>query len=229
MKRLSFFSAALATTALAFAGTPTMDGTFDGTSTWGNAVAEDSTSPAQPGWQGFDATALYVTSDATYAYFGASLANLGGDWQTFGFAISTTSGGGNVGDVWGRQFTYNFTEAPEFVVRGNLPGSGGWTELRTWNGSNFDTGGGTNYAETAGNVGLSGTFVEVRIPRATLGSKTANVTFFLSGNNTTHGLFDAVPHNADFADQWDENPVNVLSTQTPPTTVPVTVSSFTID
>ncbi len=228
MKQITIFGALVASAAVACAGTPTIDGTFDGAPTWGSPVATN----VAAGWNGFSATDLYVTSDATYAYFGVALSDLFGNWQTYGFAIHTTAGGGNTQDPWGRQFNFNLTNAPDFLVRGNLDNT--WAELRTWNGTDWNTGSGTSIIP-AGHASGSSSFVEVRVPRATLAAATTEVVFVLSGNDNAHGLFDALPQdiannqNADVADQWNESPQNVVNTATAPTAVPVTVSSFSID
>ncbi|MBX3729071.1 MAG: hypothetical protein KF858_07780 [Candidatus Sumerlaeia bacterium] len=228
MKKLCAFAGFLAVSGVAFAGTPTIDGTFDGEGVWGAPVATD---PGSDGWAGVDATALYVTHDATYLYLGAACAN--SSWQNFGFAISTDSGtGGNTAEPWGRQIDFNYPEAPNFVLRGE--NNNGWRELRTWNGSDWSTGSGSDLGATESNV--SSSFIEARLPLATLGIggvQDIRVAFFVSGDNAgEHGAFDQIPNGTGntTATSWNmSSSRNVLNDMSSPLSVPVELDLFQID
>lgn len=224
MKKVLLTLAVLGITGTAFAGTPTIDGTFDGTGVWGTAIATD---PGGDGWSGVaDATNLYVTDDATYVYLGADCVN--GSWQSWGFAINTTSGGGNTQEPWSRQIDFNYPNAPDYVVRGNC--DNGWRELRTWSGSDWNTGSGSDLGSSESNT--SSGFIEVRIPKASLGNPTTiDVAFFITGDQNAHGCFDQIPSGTGdtTADQWNESPSNVLNGQASGLSVPVELSKFVID
>lgn len=101
MKKFTLLAAmGVITASVAVAGTPTIDGTFDGVGVWGSPIATNST----PGFAGATATALYLTDDANYVYFGASVTGLQ-SWMTYGFAIDARAGGSNGPETWGRKST----------------------------------------------------------------------------------------------------------------------------
>ena len=220
-----------------WAGTPTMDGTFDGVGVWGNP---QSTADLQPGWNDANAKKLYVTYDANYLYIGAEVVTK--SWQQFVFLINTKAGGGST-DSWGRKIAYNHSNLPDYIYRGNfgrdnaIVGSdfGNYAEFHTWDGTQW-TGVGTQVANTgttysvadniANDFNMATGFIEVRIALGSvnllgsIGSPTArqllssvNVQFLIVGDGNNHGSFDAVPDDNNAAD-WD------LAT-------PVTVSNFT--
>ncbi|MCX7626364.1 MAG: hypothetical protein N2Z21_09165 [Candidatus Sumerlaeaceae bacterium] len=216
---------------LAFGGTPTIDGTFDGESVWGSAVATNS----NPGFSGAGATAtaLYVTDDSNYVYFGAQVSGLAG-WMSFGFAIDARSGGSNSQDTWARQINFAFPsagdfDAPEFVVRGNVNNS--WTERHEWTGSSW-TGFGTNInlsGDAAANA--SNGFVECRIAKSVLNmrsSKQGRVEFYLSGDQNAHGLFTSVPYDTPCTD-WNPSTPQQLTNPASPVMLPVSLSSFAVE
>jgi hypothetical protein len=211
----------------AFAGTPTIDGTFDGTGTWGDTVSTNTTS----GWAGVTATNLYTTNDANYVYFACQFTGLA-TWMSYGFAIDSKAGGCPTGsqEPWLRQINLSFATASgnvDFVVRGNCDNS--WHEFRTWNGgtSSWD-GSGTNIGTTEVSVGTD--YIECRVPKATMNISSFFDVFvecFISGNNNAHGTFTSCPTDQ-VCTNWNEAPPDVLQ-QPFQAFVPVTVSAFEID
>jgi hypothetical protein len=205
---------------------PSIDGTFDGAA-WGSAVA---TSDGTVGWSGAGANVgdLYVTFDATYAYFGAKINNVA-DWQSYGFVINTVAGGGTT-EVWTYPITYGHTNAPDFVVKGHFgQGSSPYAELRYWNGSTWarknndnvdDALSGTDFNGNDGNA-----IVEVRIKRSILNNPSSvEVQFYVTGNNSSeHATFDAVPNDAVAASWNDATTLDTYGTDAP---FPVELSSF---
>jgi len=189
-----------------FAGTPAIDGTFDGESVWGTPAA---TGDGNTGWAGVNLSNLYVTHDNTYAYFSGQAATGGapGTWMRFGFAINTKVGGGS-NDPWGGAVSFGYTNKPDYVLEGRKGDN--WAELRVWNGSSWD-GGGSNYSGANLMWSSDYSYVEGRILLATLGNpSTADVQFFVSGNNVTeHGNFDSVPTDPVMA-SWN-NPTSLTN------------------
>jgi hypothetical protein len=231
MKKVALLSAACGlASALAFGGTPTIDGTFDGVSVWGNPVATNS----NPGFSGAGATAtaLYVTDDANYVYFGAEVTGLAG-WMSYGFAIDARTGGANSQDTWARQINYNFSvgggfDEPEFVIRGNADNS--WCERHEY--VSGWTGFGTNIIPN-GDASASTTngFIEARIAKSTLNmrtSKQGQVEFYLTGDENYHGLFTSVPYDTPCA-EWNPPTPQSLSNPAVPVNLPVGLSAFTIE
>lgn len=176
-----------------WAGTPVIDGAFDGTATWGNAVA---TADGITGWSAVNVDKLYVTNDATYAYFAASFHTDGypGGWMRAGFAINvTTDGGWNC--PWGAAVSYTYSpddEKPDFVALGRFQDN--WAELRDWTGSEWG-GSGINIYDTEMEWASDYSYIECRIARSTLyNAAVCDVQFYVSGDNETeHGVFDACP------------------------------------
>ncbi|RMH30642.1 MAG: hypothetical protein D6691_01010 [Candidatus Hydrogenedentota bacterium] len=230
MKRLLSVIAISAVSAGIYAGTPTIDGTFDGVSVWGPAVATNS----NPGFSGAGATAtdLYVTDDASYVYFGAQISGLAG-WMSFGFAIDSQSGGGNTQETWGRQINFNFPtnsvgDAPDVVIRGNCNNS--WIEQHTWNGSTWQ-GFGTNIGTSEANSNPSTGWIECRVAKSVLNmraSKQGQVEFYLTGDQNAHGLFTSVPYDTPCA-EWNPSSPQVLSNPSGPVNLPVALSAFTLE
>ncbi|MBK9150306.1 MAG: HYR domain-containing protein [Saprospiraceae bacterium] len=178
-------------------GTPVINGAFDGVGTWGNALA---VADGVAGWAGANAQALYMTEDNTYYYLGAQVSAAG--WQSWGFLINTRPGGGT-SDSWLRQITYGHADAPDYIFRGTF---GGYAEFHTYNSmTNTWQGIGSSIPGTEFNANPGG-FVEVRIPKSTIGvDRIKNVQFFITGDNNSHGTFDAVP-NDEIVTSW--NPAN---------------------
>jgi hypothetical protein len=206
---------------LLFAGTPTMDGTFDGEGVWGSPVH---TADGTAGWAGANAKKLYVTYDATYAYFGAEVT--ASDWQAWAFIINTTSGGGST-DSWNRAIDHNHTNKPDFGARGHF---NGYAEIRTWNGSSWTSPGGlaaTEFGENITGNDQNG-WVEIRVLLTTLGSPSiGDVQFYITGDNDQHGSFDACP-NDNNATQWDHSSSRIsLSVYQESVALPVELTSFT--
>lgn len=206
MKRIfTLLSAGLLTSSALLANTPTIDGVFDGESVWNAPIG---TGDGVQGWSGANARRLYVTWDANFVYLGAACR--AESWQQFIFVVNTKEGGGS-SDPWGRTITYNHTNRPDFLFRGDIAGSN-YAEYHVWNGTEW-TGLGTNI-NTAGTE-VKGTFdgaslegfIEIRVPRATLGDASAmDVQFVITGNNggaaTGHGCFDAIPNETN-GTSWD--------------------------
>jgi hypothetical protein len=214
------------------AGTPVMDGVFDGTGVWGAAKAVDNT-PGTLGWNNTNAKALYITSDATYIYFGAELA--ADVWQKVGFVINTQAGGGATvtpNDPWEHGINYTHSDKPDYVVEIEFQGysGAGYSELRTSNGTNFSTS--TSLCCTE--IGVNRTqFVEIRIPKTTLGSPASvQAQFFISGNTSCeHGVFDAVPNETNQSD-WNgglgcaSSPLTSLGTYSSLVVLPIELTHF---
>ncbi len=196
-KNFTLLLAGLCTVAVGFAGTPTIDGNFDGTGVWGEAVG---TGDGNAGWSEANAKKLYVTYDANYVYFGAECTAQA--WQQYIFVINTKVGGGT-NDPWGRTITYNHANKPDFLFRGDIAGSN-YSERHIWGGTDW-TGLGTNTNATGTEVkGIFNTsnegFIEIRVPRDVLGTAdVSDVQFIIGGNNggveNGHGCFDAIPND----------------------------------
>lgn len=222
---LSFF-----TTTLAIAGTPTIDGVFNAGEGWGAAVA---TGDGNAGWSNANAKKLYVTADANYVYFGAECS--AESWQQFIFAVNTKSGG-NGTDSWGRTITYNHTNLPDFLFRGDIAG-GNYAEYHVWNGTTW-TGTGTNV--NAGGTEVKGVFagtapfngfIEIRVPRATLGNPLiGDVQFIITGNNggsaSGHGCFDAIPNDNNCTGWNSPTNASTVSNYVANVTMPASLSYF---
>jgi Secretion system C-terminal sorting domain len=228
------------------AGTPVIDGTFDGTSVWGAARAISDLVPgwpeaAMPSQPGANAKKIYVTADASYIYIGAEVKVA--SWMQFAFLINTKSGGGTA-DSWGRAFTYGHADKPDYIFRGNfgegnMDGSS-YAEFHTWSGSAW-TGVGTKAASTEyadnipNNFTSSDGFIEVRIARNQVNFKeddtdnntqsrllditAMEVQLVLTGDNNDHGSFDALP------DQTNANNWNMTAT---PNSVDSYISSISL-
>ena len=73
---------------------------------------------------------------------------------------------------------------PDYVFVGNM-GGGAWCEFRSWNGTDFNTGGSVNKNANIGIGTTDGVWcVEVKIPRTDLGTPSGiDVQVYLSGDN----------------------------------------------
>jgi hypothetical protein len=191
-----------------WAGTPVIDGTFDGEAFWGPAVG---TGDGNPGFSDADGNArkLYVTFDNNYVYFGAECKAQ--FWHQFIFAVNTKAGGSST-DSWERSITYNHTNKPDFLFRGNIDNQSGrdnYAEYHVWNGTSWQ-GKGTNTNPGPGKTEVRGLFnnsregfIEIRVPIALLDyALTGDVQFILTGDNNDHGVFDAIP-NDNVAGGWN--------------------------
>ena len=188
----------------AFAGTPTINGVYSASEGWGTEVA---TGNGTAGWSNANAKKLYVTYDNDYVYFGAECT--AENWQQFVFAVNTKPGGGT-DDSWGRTITYNHTNKPDFLFRGDIAG-GNYAEYHVWDGSAW-TGTGTNVNGAGTEVkstfdGSNNGFLEIRVPRSIIGfGILCDVQFIITGNNggaaIGHGCFDAIPNETNGTD-WN--------------------------
>ncbi|MBP6238643.1 MAG: T9SS type A sorting domain-containing protein [Saprospiraceae bacterium] len=189
---------------------PVIDGILDANGRWGGPVSlsDDvvgwpNDGPTNPFGNNVNVNDLYVTSDAQYVYFGATI-NSAADWQSWGFAINTIDGSGGSSEVWNFRIGYGHSQLPDYVVKGHF-GRGGapYAQLVTWNGSSWtgftDLAGADFRAEETG-------MVEVRILKSALGNPSnVDVQFYISGNNEfEHATFDAVPDDQ-VATSWNHN------------------------
>jgi hypothetical protein len=189
----------------------TLDGVKD--ASYGPAVATDPVgdlaSPGPADWTGVawtDLRDLSVTNDGTNLYVHTSMPNYStsDSHGSFGLAIDVknTAGGGTT-DPWGNAITFAQANLPDFVVRGNTPADGSWAELRSWNGTDFGTGGGTNWGGAAGNAEVgsnvawnAGNGLELAIPLASLGvgpGDTVNLLLYAGQTDGRKGAYDTVP------------------------------------
>ncbi|HUF38135.1 MAG TPA: alpha-amylase family glycosyl hydrolase [Anaerolineales bacterium] len=134
--------------------------------------AGDLSIPGPGEWIGVawtDQTRLHAWDDETnlYLYLPMPAYDPAVSSGQIGLAIDTGPGGGGF-DPWGNAITYAYAfnyqnlgqdplaaaALPDFIIRGNIYSNSdnGWTEFRTWNGSDFNTGGGTDW----GGIGNSG-------------------------------------------------------------------------
>lgn len=199
MKRIMFFLFVFGFSST-LSAQPVLDGTFDGASVWGPAVASNTTA----GWSGANAIRLYATSDEDYIYFGAEIS--ADSWMRFGFLINTGGTGGIPNEVWNQSTTYDHDPRPKFVIKGNL--SGDYAELREWDGA---TGHNLVGAIAAGDRGISTSFVEVRLLKSTLDDpENIDLQFYITGNEADHGTFNSVPADSE-ANAWNmsSNPTSL--------------------
>ncbi|TAD85237.1 MAG: hypothetical protein EAY75_11660 [Bacteroidetes bacterium] len=219
-KKFTFFCLLATTLGIAQAGTPTIDGAFDGEPVWG---APFTTADGNAGLGNANAKKLYVTSDADYYYFGAEVT--ASDWMQWCFILNAKPGGAT-SDSWGRAIQYNHTEKPDFAFRGNF---NSYAELHNWNGSAWA--GFTGLAWSEFSESISGTdangFVETRIPRSTFpGYYVGDIQFYITGNSGNHGSFDAIP-NDNNSTAWElPQSLTVLRNYTSGLVLPVNLRSF---
>lgn len=229
-KFTSLFSGILLS-GMAIAGTPVIDGVFDGESVWGAPVA---TGNGSAGWFNSNAKNLYVTYDANFVYFGGEFNSQ--TWQDFIFVVNTKDGGGRT-DTWNRTIAYDHTNAPDFLFRGNI-GKSNYSEFHVWNGSAW-TGIGTPVNADGSNAkGLSGEasgnfdgFIEIRVPRTTIGEiGSLNVQFVIGGNGeglpNGHGNFDSVPQDNVMTNWNAPGNFTSISQYSSPVLLPATLGSF---
>jgi hypothetical protein len=215
-----------------WAGTPVINGTFDGEGVWGAPVG---TGDGSVGWSTANAKKIYVTSDNDYVYFGGEFS--AEDWMQFIFVVNTKSGGGNGTDPWGRKITYNHTNAPDFLFRGglakenymawNIWDGSSWTDI--WTSRNADT---TNGKGIVGPYsGVKDGFIEIRVPKSTIGAITSlNVQFIITGSSDDpqwgSGSFDAVP-NDNNSTSWEvPGSATIVSKYASEVILPANLGSF---
>jgi len=202
---------------------PVIDGILDASGRWGGPVAlsDDlvgwpNDGPTNPFGNNVNVNDLYVTSDAQYVYFGATI-NSAANWQSWGFAINTVDGAGGSNEVWTFPIVYGHPQLPDFVIKGHFGRNdpGPYAELRKWSGSSWNQ---INNAGIASGLAAADFrseetgMIEVRILKSILGNPSkVDVQFYISGDNQgEHGTFDAVPDDQ-VADTWNECcPFNVL-------------------
>ncbi len=232
MKRITTAILCASMAIAAWAGTPTIDGSFDGESVWGTPVATNST----PGFveAGATATDLYVTDDANYVYFGAAVTGLD-EVMYFGFAIDCRLGGANSQEPGQQKINFAFPvgggfDEPDVVVRGNC------TEveesqifnIHQWNGFFWTT---TQVGPSEVRPSPSNGFIECRVAKTVLSmraSKQGRVQFYLSGNDSGHGLFTSVPYDMP-CEEWFPDSPQLLTNPAQPVSLPVHVSAFTLE
>jgi hypothetical protein len=229
MKKLFTLLSILVST-FSFAGTPTIDGVYNAAEGWGTAV---SLGDGNVGWSNANAKKLYVTADANYVYFGAECS--AESWQQFVFAVNTKAGGDGT-DSWGRTITYNQTNKPDFLFRGDITG-GNYAEYHVWNGTawtgtgvNINAGGTEVKGVFAGTAPYNG-FLEIRVPKATLGNiLVGDVQFIITGNNSGaasgHGCFDAIPNDNNCTGWSSPTNASVVSNYATNVTMPSTLGYF---
>lgn len=198
------FTGLLFTGFWAKAGTPTLDGFITAEDGWGPAVGMGNNIA---GWANANAQKVYITADPNYIYLAAEFTSE--SWQQFIFVVNTKDGGGRT-DPWGRAISYDHTNAPDFLFRGDIA-KGNYAEYQVWSGSAWvNTGVNANASGNEVKSAFFGTTdrnfpgnfagtVELRIPIALFGgsASSADLQFIIGGDtggtDNGHGCFDAVP------------------------------------
>jgi glycosidase len=208
-------------------------------------VAIDPAGDSVPGnaWSGVawtDLTRLHLWADHNSLHVFIPSATYSRTVSTgqIALAIDTKPGGGS-GDAWGNAITFAYTTTwqnlghapivttttilPDYLIRGNifntLGGSdagNGWTEFRTWNGSDWNTGGGVDWGGigNSGQPSLPGSRVawqdnnglRLTIPFSNLGvsaGNTINLEFIATQGGGAKGAYDTVPAD-DQSTGWDD-------------------------
>jgi len=197
MKSIILLTAFLFLNALLFAGTPIIDGVFDGEAVYGPPVA---VADGAAGWSDVNIDKIYVTYDAAYAYFAALFNDPGAPapWMHAAFEVNVKADGGP-NDPWSAAVEYDYgsnDQHPDYVLVGRLGDDSNWAELRSWNGNDWD-GGGVNVFPDDMSWTVDLNCIEGRILKSTLGSEAVDVQFHVSGNNyEQHGTFDACPDDS---------------------------------
>ncbi len=223
MKRnITFYTFLLLTFTFSWAGTPVMDGEFDGTGVWGQprAVAD-----LVPGFGNANAKRLYMTADANYIYVGVEIT--AASWFKFAFLINTKPGGGTV-DSWGQKIVYNHTDKPDYVFRGTLGrfesvvgnDFGNIAEFHTWSGAEW-TGVGDRIVNNGPTYSVADNipndfseangFIEVRIARTVIISDISliDVQFLLIGDSNNSGPYDCIPNDNNATEFTSTDPIPV--------------------
>jgi len=185
---------------------PTIDGTLDATGAWNNPIAM---ADGVAGWAGVNTNNLYVTEDASNYYIAASAQVQ--SWQAWAFLINTTAGGGT-SDSWSRDIVYGHADAPDFIYRGNFDQTANYAEFHNWNGVSW-AGVGTQASPTTYGIGTD--FVEVKIAKSALGNPSGlDVQFFVTGDQNSHGTFDAIPDD-EVDTSWTSPTTTLMNYATP--------------
>lgn len=217
---------------------------------YGSAIATDASgdlaSPGPADWSGTtwcDVTSLYAHNSMSTLYIYLDLSNYSqaNSSGSFGLTIdrNNTAGGGTT-DPWGNAITLSHPNLPDFLIRGNTVGSGGgdngWTELRSWDGFDWDDGTGVNWGGiTNGQTGThvawnDGSGLEFAIPLADLGlnpGDTINLQFWSTQTGGTKGAYDTVTTD-DQSTGWDDPTTQVNSTSFTIIPEPGTVALFAL-
>ena len=180
-------------------------------------------------------TRLHVWADhsALHLFFPVRLTSTTLSQGQLLLALDTKDGGGS-SDPWGNAITFAYTTTwqnlghapvvttstilPDYIARGNIygPSDNGWTEFRTWNGSNWNTGGGTDWggignsgqpAQPGSKVAWSnGAGLRLTIPFADIGVSAGDVIHLQFGGTQgggAKGFYDTVPSD-DQSTGWDD-------------------------
>jgi len=223
MKKICILVALVFVVSVLYAGTPNIDGNFDGTGTWGSAVA---TADGNAGWASANAKNLYVTYDNNYVYFGAEVT--ASTWFQWTFILNTKSGGGST-EVWSRSIDYAHTNLPDYLVVGHF---NGYSELYYWSGSSWTRDPDSAYPSENYGENITGDiqdgFIEVRVLKSYIGNAaTGDIQFYITGDNNAHGTFDACPDDENAID-WDHSLNHTkLDNYQQNVTLPVSLSAFT--
>ncbi len=226
MRLMTIFTMIFSLVLAVFAGTPVMDGLFDGEDVWGSpAYIADGVA----GWAGANAKKIYITDDANYIYFGAEVS--AAQWMSWCFIVNTKDGGGNY-DSWQRAIDYAHPNLPDYAPRGTF---GGYAELNYWDGSEWQGYVGLESTEFADTITVNDVvdgWVEIRIPKDSMGTPNyGDVQFYITGDHNEHGNFDACPDD-DNATAWDmsgnHNILKNYRTNVPMNTTPAAISSKSV-
>jgi glycosidase len=180
------------------------------------------------GTQWSDLTQLYIAADENYIYVFVELNDYTQYASTGQIGLTLDVDGnpylGGSMDPWGNAitFTYRVVDGidtlapvlPDYVIRGNIvgiDGSNGWTELRTWNGIDWD-GEGVNWGGiTTGQIGTHIAYgdhqgVELAIPLVDIGNldpDAVHLQFYTTQGGNTKGAYDTVPSD-DQSATWND-------------------------
>lgn len=231
-----------------------VDGQLDAAYSTALAVDPDDLDSGIESWVGTQWTevfSLYVTNDTQNLYVFVPLPAYSHTQSSgsLGLVIATakyTTTSGTQGDPWGNAITFAYSTTyanqgatpvvlphriiPDVIIRGNIVGSGGsdngWTELRKWNGSDYGTGGGTNWGGLSGGSMVSqrmafadGQGLEFSIPLSDLGlsyvpGTPVHLQFYATQTGGSKGVYDTVPDD-DQSVGWDDSTTQqVLATYT---------------
>ena len=189
-------------------GQPTIDGVFDGTATWGNAITS---ADGQSGWANANAENIYCTYDSEYLYIAVSNTQVA-DWQSFGIIINTDDTTGNSQEVWNYPITYGHANLPNIAIKGHF-GQGGTTYAELYLISNGEwqrtDNNGANAALSVSDYACDDTDVlEFRIKLNVIGQPTSgDIQYYISGDvGSDHATFDAIPDD-EVATDWVDNTI----------------------
>ena len=194
---------------------------------YGSALAEDPSgdlaSPGPGDWSGTawsDTTRIYASSSSTTLHIYVDLPAYSQAMSSgqIGLVFDKQTVPGGTTEPWGNAITFDHDDLPDDAIRGNIPGflagDNGWTELRRWDGSDWDEGAGVNWGGIGSPDPQVGTTVawadsagvEFAIPLADLGlalNDTINLEFFTTQGGASKGAYDTVPSD-DQSAGWDD-------------------------